>query len=202
MTAIALAPIASPSITGWQITQDTALDVEAALAEIAPLGWHGDVNDYQQPNSDNLVWTVTLTRSGFPTLVAVEDDWILFDGTNVSICTPTQILAYTAEIPVVWASTTTAPNATAQSGLQALITSPLPTSPNGPWTWSCQLTNVTTGAITTETVSSPVITNGQLMFTATGLIDTDEYTAAITCTTQYDGVLATSLPTALFTAAA
>lgn len=83
--SITVTPITTPTITAWQITPATAADVQVALATVAMIGWKGTITSFIQPNSSTLVWTVTLARSGYASLVGGENDWIVSDGTNVSM---------------------------------------------------------------------------------------------------------------------
>lgn len=201
MSGLTVTPITAPTITAWQVTTNTAQDAVAAINILVGAGYKAQINVVNSGGAPS--WAVTLMPTGAPTLTANDGDWIVVNGTSLSICSDAVFAAtYTANVDLVWAPTTTAPVAVAFAGLQATISCTLPTSPNGPWTWTCELTNTTSGELTTETISAAVIANGQVTFTATDLIDTDDYTATITCATQYDGVLATSLPTAPFTAAA
>lgn len=180
--SLTVIPINATDIKAWQITPDTALDVEEALTTVAPLGWRGDVGDYQQPNSNTLVWTVTLSRSGFANLVGYENDWIVFDGLNVTVCNTNMFVSkYTTNVDLIWSAVVTA---TPLSGGQVSLEFAPPTSPNGPFTYTVSATDVT--ATTTADLDGTVsIGNGQVTFAADGLIAGDNYTFTVTCSTQY-----------------
>lgn len=198
MTGLTVTEISPPEIVAWQITTSTAQNAVAAINTLLAAGYKVQIN----PAISNGVpaWSVTLMIAGSQPLVANNGDWIVYNGAQLSTCTNAQFVeTYTAHVDLVWAATTVAPVAAASAGLQATFSAPIPTSANGPWTFTCALTN-TAGDITTETISDPVIVNGQVVFTTTNLIDGDAYTAEITCDTQYDGVTATSVPSGPVTA--
>lgn len=91
--SITVTPITTPTITAWQITTETAADVQVALATVAMIGWKGTVTSFVQPNSSTLVWTVTLSRSGYASLVGGENDWIVSDGKTVSMLSDEEFAA-------------------------------------------------------------------------------------------------------------
>lgn len=180
------------SITAWPISAETAGDVVDALNTIGPLGWKGTINSSP--------WMLILSRAGFKdTQSGGNGSWIVFDGTHVDVLTNAEfVAAYSYNVPLVWAATTTPPDAAPQSGLSVQIFTPAPTSANGPWTYSIRL--VDSNGDATEYDNQPTVTNGQLAWTIGGLTATD-YTGTITVATKYPGVEATSA-TFAFTATA
>lgn len=185
-------PITPASFTAWQITQANALDVEEALATVAQLGWKGTTTDYIQPNSGGtLVWTVGLSRSGYATLTGYNGNWIVSDGTNVTILTnPVFISTYTVNVALAWAPTTIAPTATLNPDSTVTLSFPQPTSPNGPWTYSAS------GGGTVGEFSTDV--NGNVT-AQTSVLSAGDYTWTVTVATQYEGVTATSAATQTIT---
>lgn len=95
MSAINVTPVTAPTWQAWQIVRPGGTptegivgevgDAEAAFEVIAPLGWTGDLSEFQQPGTTGIVMTATLTGNNHPNLIGYESDWIVFDGTNVSI---------------------------------------------------------------------------------------------------------------------
>lgn len=182
-------------IQAWCVSLETAGDVVAALNTIKPLGWSGQIN------SSN--WSIVLTRAGTKdSFTAGNGSWIVFDGIHVDLLTNDQLIStYTDNVPLVWPATTTAPVLVPIAGQQATLTCPAPTSVNGPWTYSVSLTD-STAQSTSEFTSPPTVANGVLTWTISDLVVGDEYTAQITCNTQYGGAGVNSLPTASVTAVA
>lgn len=102
---------------------------------------------------------------------------------------------FTANTPVVWAATTTAPVAASQSGLTATLVFDQPTSADGPWTYAATQTD--TGDSSTSAAvldGDPVISNGQVTVKIKSLTEGHGYTFTPSVTTQYSGVTATGLP--------
>lgn len=95
MSAVNVTPITAPSWQAWQIVRPGGTptlgvagevgDAEAAFEALAPLGWTGNLSEFQQPGTTGIVQTATLFGNNHPTLVGYESDWIVFDGTNVNI---------------------------------------------------------------------------------------------------------------------
>lgn len=207
MAPVSLGLITPPSITGWYISQETALDVEEGLAYLATLGWAGDTSDRMQPNSTSLMWTVTLSKPGYTNLIGSEGQWIVCDGINVSIVSAAQLVAlYTANVALTWVPTTTAPVASARSGQQATLSFPQPSSPNGPWTYAVTQTDTTSGPTTQAAtlVGNPSVdVNGNVTLMVEDLVAGHVYTFVVTITaTNYAGVSATSVATVAVTATA
>jgi hypothetical protein len=88
-------PINPPTITGWQISVGTPSDVVDAMNTVLPLGYKAAISTYIQPNSDppTLIWTLTLSRAGYADVTAHNTNWIVCDGTNVTILTDTEFNA-------------------------------------------------------------------------------------------------------------
>jgi hypothetical protein len=93
-------PINPPTITAWQISVGTPADVVLAMNAVLPLGFKATITTYIQPNSAPpvLIWQLALSKPGFADLMAHNTDWIVSDGTNVTVLTNDQYNAtYTAE---------------------------------------------------------------------------------------------------------
>lgn len=196
MSIFAVTPIEPPSTIVALISSGTGLDVEEMLAEIAPLGWNGDVGVREQPNTDGvLIWTVTLTRNGFASMVGYDADWIVFDGTNVSIVHDTP---FKAAYSLKWAALTEAPTVVANAGSTATITAPLPASLSDPtqYVWSVTQNDTTANTTGAAQLSGGAVLNPNhtVTFTAIDLIPGHVHTFAVTA--AYLGVETTSLPTA------
>lgn len=172
-------------ITAWLISTATAGDCVVALNTIAALGWKGTITSAVQPNSGGaVVWDVTLTRSGYPTLKGTNNCWIVSDGEHVDIFTSQQFQAiYTADVEMQWAAIESPPFAQSVAGGGATVTFPVPTSPNGPFTFTVVATNTTTGNKSQLTDQAEI--NGIVTFTASDLVDGDEYTFVATAATPY-----------------
>jgi hypothetical protein len=106
----------------------------------------------------------------------------------------------TANVPLVWAATTTPPVAAPQPGGTATIVFQQPTSPNAPWNYTVSQT--TGGTTSVATFELSVDDSGNVTLTVSGLVAGSEYTFVVTVNTQYSGVSATALPTNQITAAA
>lgn len=172
-------------IKAWCVSLQTAADAVEGLNVVKALGWTGPV--------DTTNWSVVLRKAGKQdALTGSNGCWIVTDGTHVDLISNTDFIAlYTANVPLVWAATTAAPDAAPQSGLSVHIFCPAPTSANGPWTYSIRLVDANGNA--TEITDQPTLTNGQLSWTVSGLT-ASEYTGTITVATHYSGVEASSLP--------
>lgn len=195
MTILTVAPVNTPVTKAVLISSGTALDVEEMLAIVAPLGWVGDVGDRVQPNSDGaVIWSVTLQRSGYQSLVGYDGDWIVTDGINVTIV---HGAAMTAAWTLLWEAVSTAPVAAAQPGGNATITLPQPTSSmdGSGYVYAVTQTDITTGVTGPATlVGSPVVAqDGTVTLTVSGMPQGDAVTFTVTCGCM--GITATSLPT-------
>lgn len=153
-------------------------------------------------------WTVQLTIDGV-LCVGYQYDWLvqgsdnslrIFAGTSQWPGINAQIAGkFTTNTPLIWAAT--APAATATVGGAASIVFPEPTSANAPFTYTVTQTDATTGDTSAATLSGePVVSGGNVTLTVTGLTEGDQVTFQVVVATQYDGVTATSLATALITA--
>ncbi|OIN79356.1 hypothetical protein BMG05_18395 [Mycobacterium malmoense] len=140
---------------------------------------------------------------GVTKTVANPGDWIAVDGSALLGMTNTAYAAeFTQDVPLEWATTTTAPVATAAAGLNATIVVAQPTSANRPFTYVVNLTDETAGT-TTQVTPTPTVDsagNVTLPLDNNNLTDGHTYHATVTVTTQYAGVTATSAQTASFTA--
>lgn len=181
--------------TAWLISASTANDAVIALNTIKGLGWTGLVNTGN--------WSIGLTRSGSKdTLTVSNGSWIVSDGLHVDFLSNADYIAtYTSNVPLEWAATTTAPVMVPLTGQRATLTCPAPTSANGPWTYSVVLTDVTADT-TINITDSPTSSNGVLSWAVSNLVVGDQYTAQITCGTQYGGDGTKSLATEPVTAVA
>lgn len=189
--SLVVTPVVAPVTTAWQITPKNPADTMIALASIAQAGYTGSATI----QGGTQVWHITLTHSIYPSITLYEYAWITFDGINARMYANNDdfIATYTANVPLAWSGVSTAPVAMPQSGGQAIITFPQPTSPNGPWTYSVSATNVTKSdtALATAVGQSKVL-NGQVSLTVGGLALGADYTFTVSLTTQYGGS-ATSL---------
>lgn len=88
-------PIEPANITAWQISVHHPRDCVEAINTIIALGYKATTTTYIQPNSDppKTVWQLTLSRTGYADLNAKNTDWIIYDGTNVTVLTNDQFTA-------------------------------------------------------------------------------------------------------------
>lgn len=200
MTALTVTPITAPTITAWLVSTATASDVVTALAAAVELGYQANVKAMNQNGA--VTFSITLASSGYPSLTVSNGNWLVSNGTSMSVYTAAQFVAtYTADTPMIWAPTSTPPVAAAESGLTATITFPQPTSANGPWTYTATYTDTTANTTGTATISGgPVLNGSDVTITVEGLIEGDDYTFEVTCDTTYDGVTATSVASNSITA--
>ena len=192
--SLTVTPITPQTTTAWSISTATAADVVVALNTVAMIGWQGTVTTSVKPNTDPpyVVWNILLQKPGHPDLHGTNGSWIISDGTHVDILPNADFIArYTADTPLIWDATTTAPDAAPQSGLSVHITCPAPTSANGPWTYSVRLVDANGDA--TRYTGAPTLAGGQLFWEITGLTATT-YTGTIACRTQYTDAHASSQP--------
>jgi hypothetical protein len=196
MTGIVLTPISPPTIVAWQITPASAADLVIALNTVVPSGGYTGVVTCWEPEPNLVDWALTLTKPGYPQLDAAVYDWVVFDGTTARVLTTAQVVAaYTADVPLQWAPTATAPVATALGASQASIVFPQPTSANGPFTYSVEQTNTTADTTGPATIlSDSVDDNGNTTIIVADLTDGDDYTFTVTVDTPYTDATATSLP--------
>jgi hypothetical protein len=119
---------------------------------------------------------------------------------TVAVTTPTggtatSVASNTVDI-IAWSALQTAPVATAEAGLTASIIFSQPAFPStGTWVYTVEQTDMTSHPVVTSPATlqgSPVIANGQVTLTVSGLANLRQFTFAVTAT---DGVSATSLPT-------
>jgi hypothetical protein len=201
--SLIVTPINAQETQAWLISTATAPELVIALNTVAPLGWRGTVTSYVQPNSNNtVIWDITLSKSGFANLNGTNGCWIVSDGDHVDILVNTDfIAAYTANVALVWAAISTPPVVEPAANGTAVVTTSAPTSPNGPWTYSLDLTDTTSSGVTTVS-DQPTLANGILTWNLAGLTVGDEYTVTLSVDTQYDGVSANSVPSSTFTAIA
>lgn len=190
-TLVGVGTLPAGHLLGWQITTAGAQDLVTALSVISTAGYTGTATC-----APGGVWTMTVAKPNLPTQPGGQNDWIVFDGTTATVMPNSSVVAqYTANIPVVWAATTTAPTVTRQgtSGTSVALTFPPPTSANSPWTYT--VTQTTGGVSTPATLlSAPVTANGTVTATVTGLT-AGSWTFTVTVATQYSGVTATSAVT-------
>jgi len=167
-------------------------------------------------------WRIKLSRANDADQFAYQGDWIMatdvgysdIDGWQVRSVSRAYIYGvsaglpgtavdfvdmFTAITPLVW---TPVPNLTAESGLTAALSFLQPTSPNGPFTYVVNLTDVTANTTTGSTPTPSVDASGNVTMTISGLIEGHEYRATVTVNTQYPGITATSEVTNTITAVA
>ena|SRR6516165_1776126 len=150
-------------------------------------------------------WRIILSRGNDADQMAYPDDWILVtdaeyttvDGWKlqsvsrayvygISIGLPGTAVdfvnIYTADVPFVWEPETVPPTLVAQSELKAALSFKQPTSPNGPFTYSVELTDVTTNDKTQLELPWEVDPAGLVTITISELTDAHQYTATVTVT--------------------
>lgn len=97
--SVTVTPVNPPNLTAWQISVDTPADAVDAINTAVALGYKAGIATYIQPNSDPpvLIWELTLTLSrADPGLIAHNTDWLVSDGTKMTVFTATQFTnAYT-----------------------------------------------------------------------------------------------------------
>jgi hypothetical protein len=151
-------------------------------------------------------WRIKITMGQMDYFV-YQGDWIVMDsedrlsvwhGTSPWPSNNPQIAAkFTTNVPVVWAATTVAPIAVALPGMMATIKFPCPCSANSPFTYTVSGSDMTASSTADVEVSGdPVVADGYVTLTVTGLIEEHEYSFAVTVHTDYEGVTATSALTA------
>ena len=155
-------------------------------------------------------WQITVRQPGYIDQIANIEDWIVLGsqgpGGDVMKVYPNLafLATFTADVPLAWGATSTAPTATAEAGGKASIVVTQPTSPNGPWTYTVEQT--TAGTSTAAALSGdPVIdAEGNVTLTVTGLTAGSEYTftATVAATLHSDVTPLTSLASNAVTATA
>lgn len=88
-------PVTPALITAWQISVTHPRDCVEAINTVIALGYKATTTTYIQPNSDpaKTVWQLTLSRTGYADVIAKNTDWIIYDGTNVTVLTHNQFTA-------------------------------------------------------------------------------------------------------------
>ncbi|WP_136244756.1 hypothetical protein [Mycobacterium intracellulare] len=82
-------PVTPANITAWQISVTNPKDCVEAINTVINLGYKATTTTYIQPNSNpaKTVWQLTLSRPGYADINAKNTDWIIYDGTNVTVLT-------------------------------------------------------------------------------------------------------------------
>jgi hypothetical protein len=216
MGVLTVTRIAPQQLAAFQVSTANA-DVAFALENaMMAIGSPAQLKVTSGINVPDLLM-VTITQPSMAPQIAFPSDWVLvtdasFDeDTNAwTVASTTQVIVYgkgtgqvgnaldfvdtfTANTPLAWAATTTAPVATAEAGLTATLTFPQPTSADGPFTYA--LNGPGTG-----TFSQPD-TNGQITCTITGLT-AGQASWTVGVSTPYSGVGATSVASNTITVAA
>ncbi|WP_204807788.1 hypothetical protein [Mycobacterium riyadhense] len=147
-----------------------------------------------------LGWRIFLTRLDVNVvnpepLVAQPFSYIIEEGDlNLSVMDPvTAVAAYHADVELEWAATTTPPVLSAEADGIGRLVFRQPTSINGPWTYTVELTDHTADATTQLTpepaltvVKSPgphvggLILGADITLPLTGLTPGHEYSATVT----------------------
>jgi hypothetical protein len=164
-------------------------------------------------------WRIKLSRANDADQFAYQGDWIMAsdvdyndtDGWQVQTVSRAYVYGvsaglpgtavdfvnmFTANTPLVW---TPAPGLTAESGLVATLNFLQPTSPNGPFSYVVNLTDVTANA-TTQITPDASVDGPNVTMTIPDLTEGHEYHATVTVSTQYPGVTETSEVTNTITA--
>jgi hypothetical protein len=168
-------------------------------------------------------WRIKLSRANDADQFAYQADWIMatdvgyddIDGWEVQSVSRAYVYGvsaglpgtavdfvniFTANVPLVWP--TDVPSLTAQGGLTATLSFLQPTSPNGPFTYVVNLTDVTANTTTEITPTTPSMDpSGNVTISIPVPVEGHEYRATVTVNTQYPGVTATSEVTNTITAA-
>ena len=182
-------------VLGWQLTLATALDALTGCNIVYAAGWSPALTIVETSAPNDPIWQLMLSKSTVH-IVINDTDWFVFDGQNIwGIPESTVTANYTVVHQLVWAATTTAPIATAESGLEATIVFPQPSSSNGPFTYAVQKTDATANVVGEATLSGdPVVDgSGNVTLTVTGLTAGDAVSFVVTVNTQYSGVTANSI---------
>jgi hypothetical protein len=201
------------SYAAVQVSLSVAADIAALFAGLLPFGWNSNSQTGAFPGNPG-GWRLTIQSPAGVSQIAYQGDWLLvtdvsMDAGALTVAPTSQVFVYsdisvgqagtatdfvdtfTANTPLVWAATATAPFATAEAGLTATLVFRQPTSADGPFTYT--LTGPgTAGEFTTDD-------NGNVTVTVTGLT-AGEVSWTVTVDTPYSGVAATSVASNTVTA--
>jgi hypothetical protein len=181
----------SNTVFGWMITPETAQDLVTSFAAIGAIaGYTGTATSTPVLTADgnptgSTVWSLIVSKPGYTTQTGGDGDWIIFDGAMAVVMSNHAVVAEytTADVPLVWPATTTAPNARLNSdNTTVTLTFLPPTSANGPWTY--QVAGGGTVTITSDRA-------GNLIATISGL-SAGQYSWTVTVTDNF-GATGTSL---------
>lgn len=197
---------------GWHIVPDNAQGLVDAFNAAARLGCECICRAYPlapDPASPGLYvvnWSLSLTPRGEVTKTGGVGDWIVYEtGTARLYHWPDMPSTFTtSQVPLEWAALSTPPHLDARPGLVARLTFPQPTSPNGPfnYTFLGGAAGGNLGPITSTSDTPEVHDNGDLFVEFAGLTADTQYQAAVTVTTPYPDISATSPPSNTMTAQA
>lgn len=216
MSAIDVAHIDPPALKGYQNVTANTVDVLALIARaMKTLRWHvapvpmlvdGEVVymlTFKQLNIDGaeIQDSIMHCHPGY-WIFATDDDSVSY----LEVCDPAAAVARfcgtnSADVPLVWAASDTAPAVVANEDGTAVITVPQPDSINGPWTYSVKdgagaAVAVLSTDIQPARADSGLVLGSQIALTVDADLDDTERTFAVTvaCDSHPD-VTATSLPT-------
>lgn len=137
-------------------------------------------------------------NDGVTKTVANPGDWIAIDGATIAGVNPDDYAAeFSANVPIKWEATATAPVAVAEPGRTATVTCPQPSSANRPFTYTATVMDHTAGRNIVPSIS---ITDpgGIVTVKLSNLPNEHEFSTTITVTTQY-GTTAKSVASNKFT---
>jgi hypothetical protein len=192
-------------LTANQVTMANAANIVELLAELMEQGVESTAADIPAQGDAPADWQIGIRQTGYVDQLANIEDWIITGGRYVLVYPNLLFLStFTADIQTVWGAIATAPVAIAEPGLTANIVTTQPTSPNGPWSYTVGMTDVTSGTSTAATVSGTpsVDSNGNLTIVVSGLTDGHDYTfdVSVSATKYSDVTVVTSLLTESITA--
>ncbi|ORV87023.1 hypothetical protein AWC11_16505 [Mycobacterium interjectum] len=223
MTVLQVARINAQNLAAVQVSMGTngqiAGQVAALLAAITgqgyetesltgpqyPGGWRiklmygDDADQFAYPGDWILVTDATYTDEDGWTLQSTSRATIYGFSTGLVGTATDFVNTFTANTPIVWAATTTAPTATAETGLSMQLAFPQPTSADGPFTYSYTLTDQTASTTAEPVGFTPTLVDGNAAAAIPDLTEGHEYSATVTVTDHY-GQTATSLASNTVTA--
>lgn len=203
MSGITVNRVAPATITAVQVTQSTAQDVALVFEQSTLLGYRSTVLWYADGGTGRPTWMATISKEGYADQVAYNNYWLVIESGVLTVYPPQDFVnTFTTDIPMLWTATSTPPTASALPGGEARIVFPCPSSANGPFDYAVQVTDENTQASSAATlVGDPAVdADGHVTLTVSGLTVDDVCSFAVTVTTPYQGVGATSLPSNPITA--
>lgn len=188
MTGVAVEPVSTPTTGAWPVTTATAQRAVEALTTLVLAGqgdWRGNIT--VEYSAGTVVWSVLLSRTGYPTLNASNGDWIV--ATSDGAYSVVKGADVNTRYKPTWDASTTPPVVTTQAGGQITVVCPAPDSADSHWVYSLTVTDNATAVDVTPSYSTD---DGNVTLIAT-LTPGTEYVIAVT--TTYAGLSATSVST-------